>query len=466
MLSGLPYIPEYITVHLGTPDSDTANVTVPFPEYIQNVASSEIYPTWPENSLRANIYVITTFALNRIYTEWYRSRGYDFDITNTTQYDQKYIHEREIFENIRYLVQELFNDYIVRQGYVEPMFTQFCNGTTVTCNGLSQWGTVTLANQGKTPYEILQYYYGDDINIVKNAEVKLVTQSYPGNIIKLGDAGSFVQVIQIQLNRISDNFPAIPKIPETDGIFGQETKDAIEVFQEVNNLEVTGEVDESVWYQLSYIYTSVKKLAELDSQGLRISEAQVSLGETLKVGMQGEAVENIQYYLAMISSYYSTISGVDITGYFGTETEESVKSFQSFFGLSATGVVDSATWQAMTRTYQSLLNSAFSVYDSENSAVLYPGTVFRQGMRDENIRILQKYLSKISQVYPAVSDVDITGYFGAMTKNSVISFQKYFGINPTGVVGAVTWNKIASVYSDLMYGMDKSEYQSPGYVVK
>ena len=166
MLSGTPFIPETITVHLGTPDSDAPNVTVDFPSYVKNVASSEIFPTWPENALRANIYAIVSFALNRIYTEWYRSRGYDFDITSTTQFDQKFINGREYFQNISYLVDELFNDYIQRQGSVEPLFTAFCNGTTSTCSGLSQWGTVTLAQQGLTPYEILQYYYGKDINIV------------------------------------------------------------------------------------------------------------------------------------------------------------------------------------------------------------------------------------------------------------------------------------------------------------
>lgn len=179
-MTGLPFIPETITVHLGTPTSNAENVTVNFPDYIKNVASSEIFPTWPENSLRANIYAIVTFALNRIYTEWYRAKGYDFDITNTTQYDQKFINGREIFENISQITDELFKNYVVRQGSIEPLFTQFCNGTTVTCSGLSQWGTVGLAEQGYTPYEILQYYYGNDINIVTDAVVKTNTPSYPG----------------------------------------------------------------------------------------------------------------------------------------------------------------------------------------------------------------------------------------------------------------------------------------------
>lgn len=317
MLSGTPYIPETITVHLGTPDSDAPNVTVSFPSYIKNVASSEIFPTWPESALRANIYVIVTYALNRIYTEWYRSRGYDFDITSTTQYDQKFINGREYFENISYLVDELFNDYVRREGYVEPMFTAFCNGTTTTCEGLSQWGTVDLANQGMTPYEILQYYYGDNIEIVRNAPVKTALPSYPGIELKLGSGGNDVRSLQIYLNRISRNYPAIPKIPSADGIFDEPTQEAVEAFQEIFGLEVTGVVDQATWYRITYIYTSVKRIAELDSEGVRWEDIELIYTEDLKVGMQSPEVSTFQYYLAVIGAYYAAVEPVAITGYFG-----------------------------------------------------------------------------------------------------------------------------------------------------
>ena len=285
MLTGPPFIPETITVHLGTPDSNAPNVTVDFPSYIKNVASSEIFPTWPENSLRANIYVITTFALNRIYTEWYRSRGYDFDITSTTQYDQKFINGREYFENISYLVEELFNDYVRRQGSIEPLFTAFCNGTTTTCDGLSQWGTVTLANRGMTPFEILQYYYGNDIEIVKDAPIRTAMLSYPGVELSLGIEGNEVKSLQRYLNRISRNYPAIPKIPEIDGIFGVATENAVKKFQEIFGLEETGVVNLSTWNKITYIYTSVKHIAELDSEGVRFDEITPEF-ETLRFGMQ------------------------------------------------------------------------------------------------------------------------------------------------------------------------------------
>ena len=277
-----------------------------FPEYIKNVASSEIYPTWPENALRANIYAIVSFALNRIYTEWYRSRGYDFDITSSTQFDQKFINNREIFENISLLVDELFNDYVRRQGTVEPLFTAFCNGTTTTCSGLSQWGTVSLAEQGMTPYEILQYYYGDDIDIVKNAPVRSTMPSFPGIDLEIGSAGNAVRFLQEYLNRISRNYPAIPKIPVIDGIFGSETEEAVRKFQEIFSMSPTGIVDEATWYRITYIYASVKHIAELNSEGLTPEEASLQYTEDLRLGMQGDIVRIVQYYLAVIGAFSSS----------------------------------------------------------------------------------------------------------------------------------------------------------------
>ena len=174
-----PFIPQTITVHLGPPDSNAANVTVPFSDYVKNVASSEIYPTWDEAALRANIYAIVSFALNRVYTEFYRSRGYDFDITSSTAIDQFYVNGRSYFENVARIVDELFNDYLRRPGFVEPLAAKFCNGTTVTCEGLSQWGSQNLASQGYTSTQILRSYYGN-VEIVNNAPIRGITSSYPG----------------------------------------------------------------------------------------------------------------------------------------------------------------------------------------------------------------------------------------------------------------------------------------------
>ena len=463
MLTGTPFIPETITVHLGTPDSNAPDVTVGFASYIKNVASSEIYPTWPENALRANIYAIVSFALNRIYTEWYRSRGYDFDITATTQFDQKFINGREYFENISYLVDELFNDYVRRQGSVEPLFTAFCNGTTTTCEGLSQWGTVTLANRGYTPYEILQYYYGENIDIVRNAPVQTAMPSYPDTELKNGSFGNDVKFIQVWLNRISRNFPAIPKIPAADGIFDTATENAVRKFQQIFGLEETGTVNAATWYRISYIYTSVKHLAELDSEGLRFDEISPQFKEELKIGMQSIEVSMLQYYLAVIGAYYEAVMPVEVTGYFGEQTERSVKSFQRVFGLPQTGVVDRATRNDLFRAYQGIVESVPPQY---TYVALYPNTVLREGASGESVKIIQQYLTYINRSYPNIPAVSDTGYFGPLTRQSVTAFQRQFGIEPSGIVGAVTWDSIAGVYSDLRYGFDKRPYQNPGYTIK
>ena len=209
MATVIPYIPQQITVHLGPPNSNAENVTVSFSDYVKNVASSEIYPTWDESALRANILAIVSFALNRVYTEWYPSRGYDFDITNSTAYDQYFVKGRSFFDNISRLVDELFNDYLRRPGFVEPLAAKFCNGTTVTCEGLSQWGSEALAQQGYNYNQILRSYYGD-VEIVANAPIRGITASYPGTPLRRGTTGPSVVTAQVMLNRVSQSYPAIP----------------------------------------------------------------------------------------------------------------------------------------------------------------------------------------------------------------------------------------------------------------
>ena len=462
-MTGIPFIPEQITVHLGPPDSEAENITIDFPDYIKNVASSEIYPTWPENALRANIFAIVTFALNRIYTEWYRLKGYDFDITNSTQFDQAFNYNGSVFENISVLVDELFNDYVVKQGAVEPYFTAFCNGTTVTCDGLSQWGTVDLANQGLTPYEILQNYFGDDIQIVYNAMVKNNSPSFPGQNFSEGNISENIKIIQLQLNRISKNYPRIPKIPEPNGFFGPETTEAVREFQRIFNLTDSGVIDKSTWYKIAYIYTSVKKLAELDSEGISLGEIPRQHEYDIALGSEDSLVRSLQYYLAVIGAYYENVLPVTITGYFGQQTEDSVKSFQKVFGLPETGVVDLATWNDLYRAYTGITES---VEPNPETVALFPGTLLREGQTSEDIRTLQEYLTFISKTYPDIPPVNATGYFGPVTKSSVTAFQKRFGLPPNGAVGADTWNEIATVYSDLKFGEQKQQYQYPGYAIK
>ena len=278
----IPYVPEQITVHLGPPDSNAANVTLPFTDYVKNVASSEIYPTWDESALRANILAIISFALNRVYTEFYRSRGYNFEITNSTAYDQAFVNGRNTFENIDAIVDDIFNNYLRRPGFVEPLAAKFCNGTTVTCEGLSQWGSQNLAEQGYNSVDILRTYYGDNIEIVTNAPVQGLVQSYPGTALRRGSTGPNVVVVQTSLNRVGQNYPAIPKISPVDGIFGSQTENAVRRFQEIFGLTPDGVVGRATWYALVRLYVGVTSLAELRSQGQQFYNISWNYGGALQ----------------------------------------------------------------------------------------------------------------------------------------------------------------------------------------
>ncbi len=257
-------VPEFIIVHTGVPDDNSAtNYTVGYKDYIKNVACCEIFSTWPENAIRANLYCIISFTLNRVYTEWYRSRGKDFTITNSTAFDQAFSPGRNIYDNIDRIVNEIFSTYIKRQGTKQPLFAQYCDGQRVSCPGwLTQWGSKNLADQGRTPYEILTSFYGSNIDLVRAPEVEGVPESYPGRTLAIGETGTAVRSMQTYLNRISDNYPLIPKIPVT-GEFGPETEESVRVFQQIFNLPETGRVDYSTWYQISQIYVGVTKIAEL-----------------------------------------------------------------------------------------------------------------------------------------------------------------------------------------------------------
>ncbi len=347
-------IPDPITVHLGTPGSSASNVQVSFPDYVKNVASSEIYPTWPAAALTANIYAIITFALNRVYTEWYKARGYSFDITNSTAYDQYFVYGRPIYESISRIVDQIFNQYVRRQGQNAPYFTSFCNGTTATCQGLSQWGTVTLADQGLTPIQILRSYYPDDIEIVETNIITGIVNSYPGAPLRVGSTGLDVQTIQTYLARIRRNYPAIPSITDEAGVFGDSTKAAVVKFQNVFGLAPDGIVGRSTWYKISSLYTAIARLAELDSEGETLGIGTVPPGSTLRTGSTGPDVITLQYLLDLISEYYPEIPAPVQDGIFGSGTKQSVIAFQKAMQLDADGIVGSRTWRALYDTYQGI----------------------------------------------------------------------------------------------------------------
>ena len=460
----VPFIPEFITVHLGPPNSDAENVTLTFPDYIKNVASSEIFPTWPESALRANIYAQISFALNRVYTEFYRARGYDFDITNSTATDQSFVAGRDYFENIGQIVDEIFSNYVVRNGSVEPLFTAYCDGVEVTCPGLSQWGTVDLARQGLTPYEILQYYYGNDISIVTNAPIMSIDGTAPEIPLRLGSAGDAVRSIQIRLNRISDNYPSIPKIAIPDGVFSFDTEDSVRRFQEVFSLTPDGIVGPATWYRIQLIYNAVKRLNELDSEGIKLEEVTQQYERELSEGDTGVEVNNVQYLIAYLSQFFDTIPSVDIDGIYGSDTANAVRSFQRTFDLPITGAVDYPTWDVMYRTYLGFIQTIPFKY-IEGNILPYPGIPLRLGSESETVRLLQEYINYIANIIPEIPSVSPTGYFGTQTQGAVIALQNFLGIEPSGTVAAFTWDGITDLYSDLYNGNRLGEGQFPGYNV-
>ncbi len=347
-------IPNPITVHLGAPGSSAANVQVSFPDYVKNVASSEIYPTWPAAALTANIYAIITFALNRIYTEWYRSRDYDYDITNSTAYDQYYVSGRPIYESISRIVDEIFNQYVRRQGQEAPYFTSFCNGSTATCQGMSQWGTVTLANQGRTPLEILRTFYPLDIEIAETNIITGVLSSYPGTALRVGSTGLDVQTIQTYLDRIRRNYPAIPIINDESGTFGSSTNAAVTKFQSIFGLAPDGVVGRSTWYKISSLYTAVTRLAELDSEGSSLGIGTIPPSAVLQQGSRGQDVITLQYLLNVISQYYPSVPAPAQDGIFGSGTRQSVVAFQNAMQITPDGIVGPLTWRRLYSVYQGI----------------------------------------------------------------------------------------------------------------
>lgn len=348
----LPYIPRTIAVHLGPPDQWAETVTVSFPDYVKNVASSEIYPTWEPSAIRANVLAIISFALNRVYTQFYRSRGYDFDITASTAYDQKFIRDRDIFENVGQIVDDVFTDYIRRSGFVEPLAAKFCNGTTTTCDGLSQWGSQALAEEGRDSVQILRYYYGSDIEIVTDAPVQSAGEdSFPGEPVRLGDIGEAVFRIQVALNRISQNYPAIPKISPVDGIYEEKTQEAVRQFQRIFNLNPDGVVGKATWYKIVYLYVGVTQLGELVSEGQQYRRIGFQNPGVLRQGDAGEGVRTLQYMLAVLAQFNDVLEQLTVDGIFGSSTAAAVTAYQHFAGLTPDGVAGEQTWNAIYRSY-------------------------------------------------------------------------------------------------------------------
>ena len=445
-------VPDFVTVHLGTPGNVSApNVRVRFIDYVKNVTCSEIYPTWPNNSIIANVHCIVSFVLNRIYTEWYRSRGFNYDITNSTTVDQYFVPNRQIFANISQIVDGIFNVYARRIGFRNPYFTEYCNGTTATCKGLSQWGTVTLANRGLTPLQILHNYYPRDLELV-TAPSGNVIESYPGTSLTLGSQGASVRRIQNQLNRIRANFPLIPVISNPNGYFGPDTREAVRVFQRSFNLVQDGIVGRSTWNKIQQVFVAVTKLAELGGEGERIGLSPTPPTVTIRQGSRGQDVIHAQFLLNYISQFYPDIPAPIMDNIFGASTTDAVRAFQRRFGLTADGVVGPATWRRLYEVFAGIQGQQPPITTPPPppppppppaGGPPYPGYLLRQGSRGESVRTLQTLLNNSRKQYPAVPLVAVDGVFGPLTANAVRAFQRNAGLTVDGIVGPITWAALA-----------------------
>ena len=399
---------------------------------------------WPEQALRANIHCQISLALNRIYTEWYPSKGYTFNITNSTSYDQYYVHGRTVFDVMVRITDDIFNTYIRKTGTVNPYYSEYCDGKSVTCPGLKQWGTVTLANQGRNALQILKYYYGNDIEIIRTSNIQSIPQSYPGSPIRQGDSGTAVFTLQRQLNRITKDYPFLGLLT-VDGVFGAKMAATVRAFQRQFNLTADGVVGRQTWYKISYIYVSVKDLAELTSEG-EVSSGTLSDGTwggtVLRTGSTGSAVEQLQFWLNTLAQYEPSIPSLTVDGVYGTGTANTVRAFQRKYGLTVDGVVGRTTW---TEVYDQFR----SIQSDNGTPNAYPGTALREGSSGQNVRLVQFWLKIARTVYTSLANVTVDGKFGSATAAAVRRFQSYFGLTSDGVVGRITWNKLYEVYNDI-----------------
>lgn len=396
-------------------------------------------PAWPEQALRANILAQISLALNRIWTEWYPSRGYSFNITGSPAVDQSFTEGRTVYAVMERLTAELFSTYVRRTGDAEPYFTEYCDGKLVTCKGMKQWGTVDRANEGKNALQILRYYYGNDVNLVTTNNIAAIPESYPGSPLRLGSTGTSVRILQRQLDRIAKDYPAFGK-PTVNGTFDAATESCVKAFQKYFSLTADGVVGRSTWYKISYIYVSVKELAQLTSEGESWAgtvTGGVWPGVVLRRGDTGPYVELVQFWLSTLAEFDTAIPTLTVDGNFGAGTEKSVKAFQTENGLTADGVVGQATWDA--------LYLAWVDVQSDMGGTAYPGTALRTGSKGNDVRLVQFWLRIAADNYSSLQTVTVDGNFGSGTAAAVKAFQSLFGLTADGIVGRATWAKLNEV---------------------
>ena len=344
------------------------------------------------------------------------------------------------------LTDDIFNTYIRKTGTVNPYYAEYCDGKSVTCPGLKQWGTVTLANQGRSALSILKYYYGSNIEIIRTNNIQSIPQSYPGSPLRQGSTGAAVFTLQRQLNRITKDYPFLGLLT-VDGIFGRKMTETVKKFQKQFNLTADGVVGRSTWYKISYIYVSVKDLAELTSEGETFSgtlpDSSWNFGSSvLKQGSTGSEVEQVQFWLSTLAQYESSIPSVTVDGVYGSGTAAAVRAFQRLYGLTVDGIVGLTTWTELYDQFR-------GIQSDNGTPNAYPGTALREGASGQNVRLVQFWLKIARTVYSNLNNITVDGKFGSATTAAVKRFQTYFGLTSDGVVGRTTWNKLYEVYNDI-----------------
>ena len=392
--------------------------------------------SWPEEALRANIIAQVSLALNRIWTEWYPSRGYSFNITGSPGYDQAYVNGRTVFAVMERLTAELFNTFVQRSGDAEPYFTEYCDGKTVTCPGMKQWGTVDRAREGMNALQILRYYYGNRVQLVTTDNIAAIPSSYPGSPLRRGSTGTNVRILQKQLSRIAKDYPSFGK-PAVTGTFDEATENSVKKFQKQFSLTADGVVGRATWNKVSFIYVSVKDLAELTSEGEAAEGTQSTggwPGTVLRRGSTGSSVEQVQFWLSDLAQFDSSLVRVTVDGSYGAATERAVRAFQQKQSLTADGTVGQRTWNT--------LYAAWVDAQSDLGGTAWPGTALRRGAVGMEVRLVQFWLRLAADNYSALRTVTVDGSYGAATTRAVKAWQSRAGLTVDGVVGRMTFQSL------------------------
>ena len=396
--------------------------------------------SWPEEALRANIIAQVSLALNRIWTEWYPSRGYSFNITGSPGYDQAYVNGRTVFAVMERLTAELFSTFVQRSGDAEPYFTEYCDGKTVTCPGMKQWGTVDRAREGMNALQILRYYYGSRVQLVTTDNIAAIPSSYPGSPLRRGSTGTNVRILQKQLSRIARDYPSFGK-PAVTGTFDEATENSVKKFQKQFSLTADGVVGRPTWNKVSFIYVSVKDLAELTSEGETAEGTQSAggwPGTVLRRGSTGSSVEQVQFWLSDLAQFDSSLVRVTVDGSYGAATVSAVEAFQTLFGLTPDGVVGRSTWNKLKEVGLAVANRIVAV----NVAPGQFTTTTREGSSGTAVRAVQYYLRRLAAYYSDVPRVAVDGKFGAATTRAVKAWQSRAGLTVDGVVGRLTFQSL------------------------